>query len=287
VVLEEPFDQLDVKSDNLTVGMAFSWPLIKNLSQDLAISTAIEAKRSTTELLGRAFSLSPGAINGESKDTVVSLSLDWARRSEAQVIAFRSTVRKGVDLGNVTLFKNNPLGSVDADGEFMTWVNQAQFVRKLNDRSRLKIRVLSQIAFDPLLSLEKLAIGGANTVRGYRENFLVRDNGLSINLEVPYDFPLGEQSTIQLMPFFDYGRSWDDKDTDTTSKVRNTDDSRYIASLGLGLSYRHNNGVSANLTWAKDITDNFEAGENPQDRVIDKGLQDHGIHFSVGYMKRF
>jgi hemolysin activation/secretion protein len=287
VVLEEPFDQLNVKSDTKSAGLELGWALINDLNQNLMLSLSMELNESTTELLGRPFSLSAGSIDGVSENTVVSMSFDWASRSEVQVIAFRSTARVGVDVGNVTLFEDNPFGTVEADGEFLTWLNQAQYVRKINETVQFNVRVLSQTAFDPLLSLEKLAIGGVNTVRGYRENFLVRDNGLSVNFELPFNFPVGESSTFQLMPFVDYGRSWDEEDTDTTSNIRNTDDGRYILSAGISLSYRHQNGISVNVTWAKDVSDNFEEGEDPQDRVVEDGLQDSGIHFSVGYVRRF
>jgi hemolysin activation/secretion protein len=40
-----------------------------------------------------------------------------------------------------------------------------------------------QLANNPLLPLEQLAVGGRYTVRGYQENQLVRDNGVIAQLE--------------------------------------------------------------------------------------------------------
>lgn len=54
----------------------------------------------------------------------------------------------------------------------------------LNDRSRLLLRASAQLSDDPLMSLEKLAIGGVDTVRGFRENTYVRDNGVALSVEM-------------------------------------------------------------------------------------------------------
>ena len=43
----------------------------------------------------------------------------------------------------------------------------------------LIVRQTLQLASEPLLNIEKFALGGINTVRGYRENQFVRDNGLA------------------------------------------------------------------------------------------------------------
>ena len=68
-----------------------------------------------------------------------------------------------------------------ADGRFIAWLGQLQYVYRLPS-SLLDSQVVGpldgQLASDPLLSIEKFAIGGARTVRVYRENQLVRDNGV-------------------------------------------------------------------------------------------------------------
>ena len=45
------------------------------------------------------------------------------------------------------------------------------------------VRMDSQISRDPLLSLEQFAIGGHASVRGYRENQIVRDSGAVVSAE--------------------------------------------------------------------------------------------------------
>ena len=286
IVIEAPFDDLDVESETWLAGMALTWPLLRELSQDLVLEGLFEFKENQTRLLGRDFSLSPGAIDGESRAAIVGMTLDWVIRNESKVFALRTSLRNGIDALDATLFRNNQDGTVEADGKFLTWTNQLQFVTRLASRTRLNTRLLWQHAFDPLLSFEKLSVGGANTVRGYRENFLVRDNGVVVNLELPVQFPLEWGGVIEVMPFVDYGLSWDDVDTDITSKIRNTSDKRYISSAGLSLTWRWR-GLSANLTWAEPLSDNFESAEDPSDNASEHGLQDDGIHFYLTYTKRF
>jgi len=136
----------------------------------------------------------------------------------------------------------------------------------------------------PLLSLEKLAVGGATTVRGYRENFLVRDNGLVLNLELPIRFN-NESGYVLLTPFVDYGVSWDNEDTDTTSLIRNTDEKKSIASVGLSFGWQFHD-LFLQLIYAHQATDNLKTGEDPRENVTKEGLQDKGVHFILSYRKR-
>ena len=55
-------------------------------------------------------------------------------------------------------------------------------------------------------------MGGVGTVRGYRENHLVRDEGYSLSLEFRYPI-IGENDPstrhrFTLIPFMDYGEAW-------------------------------------------------------------------------------
>ena len=104
-------------------------------------------------------------------------------------------------------------------------------------------------------------------VRGYRENQLVRDNGLvgSLELRIPLLPKRTGKLRLRVAPFVDAGRSWNDR--------RSTFGSQNIASAGLGLllDYRQ---VNARVYWAHgfDDTDNGNPGND---------LQDGGVHSSV------
>lgn len=79
------------------------------------------------------------------------------------------------------------------DGKFFTWSGQFQWAWRLPYwDSEVLFRSDVQLASEALLSLEKLPVGGANSVRGYRENQLVRDNGWLSSLEPTFRTPLVE-----------------------------------------------------------------------------------------------
>ncbi len=288
-VLEEPFGDLDVESETETAAISFKWPLIHDLRRDISVASSFEVKDSQTELLGEKFSLSPGSQDGRSQVSVLSLSFDWLTRSDSEVIAIRLTARKGLHEFGATDASDNPTGTVDADGDFLSYLGQVQYVRRLSERLRLNIRLMAQKANQPLLSLEKLAIGGLSTVRGHRENLLVRDNGFAANIEFPMQFSFDHPIVRRLIvkPFIDYGQSWDEVDTDTTSRIRNTNEKRYIMAAGIGFNLVLFDHITFDLAWADSIGDNFSDGEDPRHNIDDEGLQDKGVHFSLNYTRRF
>jgi hemolysin activation/secretion protein len=281
-VLEAPFNTLDVESKTEIIGVNLTWPIYRELAEELSLTALLETRESETKLLGRSFSLSPGALDGVSKVAVAGLRLDWLKRSEQQVLALRLTRRQGFDALDATDTADNPFATIDADGDFVSWLAQAQYILRLTPGSRINLGVTAQLARDPLLSVEKFAIGGAQTVRGVRENFMVRDNGVVVNLSVPVS-----AGRFTIAPFVDYGVSWDDVDTAGTSVNRDTSEKNYIASAGLSLVCTFFETLVMDVSWADVISDNFSEGEDPRESISDKGLQDYGWHFRFSYKRRF
>ena len=299
-IVENRFAALDINSLTDTWGVSLTQPVVDNLNTTLSLVVGYENKHSETTLLGIPFSFSPGAQNGESDTSVGQFAIDWTMRGTNYVFALRGNYRNGMDSGDATVFKPttdeerllNPTG---ADGVFDVFQAQALFLWRLNamnlfsalhDRGQFVFRTTSQFSGDPLMSLEKLAIGGVNTVRGYPENLLVRDNGVAATLELQIPLP-GYSDTpgprnLMVVPFLDYGRSWDDIDTDP-SPLRNTDNAKYIIGLGLGQVWEPVDGLHAQVFWGADIGDNFEAGDDPRE-FRDTDLQDDGLHVSITYM---
>ncbi len=68
--------------------------------------------------------------------------------------------------------------------EYFAWLGQAQYTYRVsNGCSQLLLRGNVQLSNAALLPLEKIAIGGVGTVRGYRENYRVRDEGYNVSLK--------------------------------------------------------------------------------------------------------
>lgn len=272
-IVEEPFNQIDVESKSRDYEATLRQPLYQAPGQELAVSLTYARRESETFLLGQPFSFSEGADDGRSVVSVFRGIVGWVDRSPDQVIALRSTFSLGTDTFGAT---DNPSGI--PDGEFFHWIGQAQWVRRFEvlglDSIRAVVRGEAQLTDDRLLPLEKFSIGGADTVRGYRENLLVRDNGWDASLEfrvpvfelsipgLPSDLQDGR---VDIAPFFDAGQSWNNEIDDPSPKT--------IASVGIGLRWAPIRGMLASLYWGYALRD-------VQDPV-DSDLQDDGIHFAI------
>src|SRR5262245_33503586 len=226
--VEQPFTPLDIDSRSDIYGLTLRHPFYRTPTQELAFSLIGEHLESKQFLLGTPFSFSPGIQNGKSIITAARLSLEWIDRSPTQVIAARSRFSLGLNLWDAT---TNP--SSLPDGRIFAWLGQFQWARRWGTRGiQSLVRMDLQLANDPLLPLEQIAVGGRFTVRGYRENTLVRDNAFVGSLEASVPV-IGNQwwaDTVQLVPFADFGTAWN-----TTVP---TPSPRTLASIGMGLRWQ-------------------------------------------------
>lgn len=313
-IVERPFNKLDINSETESWGASLTVPLVEELDSRFAVIVGLESNRSETTLGGLPFSLSPGSVDGVAETAVAQFGLDWVKRGRSSVAGLRATYRRGLDMFGATMYAPNPGdpfcnpaivgGAYDpcnptgADGKFGLVQLQATFVQRLNgiaafkglnDRAQFVFRSSAQLAQDPLLSMEKLAIGGVNTVRGFPENLLVRDNGVAATIELQLPLPGFRSgpglSSLVFVPFVDFGRSWDKRDTDPGSLEHDTDDARHVLAAGLGLLWQPLKGLDLSAYWGGDVANNFK-GDDPRD-FGSNTLQDDGFHFSVSYVARW
>lgn len=260
-VIEEPFEDLDIENEAETYGITLSHPFYKTPNQEFTLALTGEVRQSDSFLLGRRFSFCRGAEEGEANVTVLRFSQEWINCSQTQVFAARSTFSLGVDAFGATI---NDTGE---DSRFFSWLGQLQWVKRIGDTDgRIIFRTDIQLANDPLLPLEKFDVGGMDSVRGYRENQLVRDNGAVISLEfrIPLLRNKRGQSILQLAPFTDFGWSWN-TECDTPSP-------RSISSIGSGLIWEITEKIKFQIY-----------GGIPFRNInnMDHDLQDEGVHFSI------
>lgn len=263
VVVEAPFDRLNITSRSQTFGVSLDMPLIQTLSETLSIGLAVEQRSSRTYLLDQPFSFSAGIADGWSAEKVLRFSQEWGRRSTDRIVTLRSAFSAG------TTNALSPVNRLGPAQRFVAWLGQAQWAGRLDEGRQYILLGSAQYAAQALLPLEKLAIGGANTVRGYRETQLLRDNGFVVSAEyrIPVFHNQAGESRTQLAPFVDYGKGWN---RDSTSDVP-----RDIASAGLGLLWNPDKYWQTQLYAAKAFRRFPVSGK--------RDLQDSGIHFLVNY----
>lgn len=279
-VIESPFDQLDIESDTESWGVSLAHPLLDRLDRRVELSLGLNHSQSETSLLGRPFSFSLGARNGEIAATHVSLGAEWIERGEDNVLALRTSLRYGTDWFGATMIPEGaPRRQLDTgahipESEFTVLLTQFQYARRLPWlSSQLVFSGVWQQAFDPLLSVEKMAIGGFYSVRGFRENQLVRDSGVNASLE--WRVPLFANSArfnrwnLAVVPFLDYGRSWDHDSNLSSHKAAK------LSSIGLGLQWRPSRHLYFTVIYGERIADD----DIPS--PAEKDLQDEGFHLAL------
>ncbi len=264
-VVEEPFASLDTISLSTTAGVGVNYPVFRNSDAQLDLSLNLEKRKSETFLLGQPFSFESGPQDGVSRVSVMRFAQSWFKRDYLRVLALRSTFSFGVDAIDATINDDAP------DGKFQTWLGQFQWLERFQaNQSDLIFRSNLQLSDDPLLPLEQFAIGGVNSVRGYRENHAVGDNGINLSLEYRYPFVNTSDNVWQLAIFTDYGRVW--------NKQRSSIEPNDLYSVGLGLRWTDNQGMGFDLYWGEGLREIADNNQND--------LQDNGIHFQF-YMGLF
>ncbi|MEM7590599.1 MAG: ShlB/FhaC/HecB family hemolysin secretion/activation protein [Cyanobacteria bacterium P01_A01_bin.83] len=229
-LIEEVISAFDIQADYEVLSLALRQPVIDNENEELTVSVELEALRSETFVLDDvSFAFVDGLEDGESKIRPLRLGKEYVRRSERNLIAAESRFNVGLDILDAT---NTTTG---IDSIFWSWQGNFQWIKALNSKQDwlLKTSLSTQLSPDQLLPIEQLTVGGLGSVRGYRQNLIIGDNGLVGVVEG--QLPFVKSSTwgsVSLAPFFDVATIWSNID-DPEDDRSNT-----LASLGLSFNYR-------------------------------------------------
>lgn len=267
-VVAKPFDQIDITGDTARYGISLRHPFVYSANSELAFGLSLAKRNSRSYLLGEPYSFSAGVDQGRSEATIVDVFQEWVYRGEKNVFALYSSLSAGLE--NHQNQSLNASGEDAPTGKYQALLLQWQWLRRIGLwNSTLKWRNGFRIATDPLLAPEQFAIGGADSVRGYRQNLLTRDNGIVSSLEwrIPVVNSMGDNPhAVEIAPFVDFGQGWD---TNNSSKTR-----RSISSVGLNLRWDFAQRYHLALAIAHAFDDDVVA-------IADSDLQDDGIHFQL------
>ncbi|MCH2247977.1 MAG: ShlB/FhaC/HecB family hemolysin secretion/activation protein [Crocosphaera sp.] len=258
-IISEEFDAFDINSENETLSFTFRQPILKNLNHELSLGLTLDRRREQTFLLGEPFSLSIAAENGTTKLTAIRFFQEYLNRGSNSVLAVRSQFNFGVDLFNPTI---NEIG---VDGRFFSWQGQIQWVKQLSPRWLFLTSIDTQVTPDSLLPLEQIPIGGINSVRGYRQNKLLTDNGFIASIETQFSL-LENSRALQLTPFFEFGTGWNHLLPDP--------DPPTLMSIGLGLRWTITPGLGLRVDYGIPLEPTRKEGNS---------WQENGFYFSLRY----
>ena len=239
-------------------------------AQTLSGGVTVARRISRTYLLGQPFSFSPGSVDGRSEYTAVRLVGDYVARNVDQVFAVSLTASLGVD-GT----RSNTPGILSPKQNFKVALAQVNYARRLSEAGlELRARVSGQIADSVLYSGERFSAGGEATVRGYRENLLLADNGVLGSVELAHPVNLGGQRAAG-RGGFEWG-AFNASVFADGAYLRNDrppHPREAIYSVGASLAWTPSDAIFARITYGHALNKIPQAGA--------KDLQDRGVHFRV------
>jgi hemolysin activation/secretion protein len=264
-VIEEPFDTAEIEGKSRTYELTYRQPILEKPDRNLALGVTLSRQESDTSLLGEGFPLGAGANErGETRVSAVRFFQEYVQRSSSQVFAVRSQFSIGTSFLGATTNDSGP------DSRFLAWRGQAQYVRLLAPETLLIVHSDIQLADRSLLSLEQIGIGGAASVRGYRQDLLLTDNGAiaSVEVRIPIWRVPKVKGLLQVAPFIDLGVGWNH------SGEKPNPDSDKLLGAGVGLLWQMGDRFNARLDYGIPLI-NVGGG--------DRTLQEKGIYFRINY----
>ncbi|HCA94350.1 MAG TPA: peptide transporter [Cyanobacteria bacterium UBA9226] len=266
-VIESPFNFLDIQSTSSNLDITLRQPIFQTPAKEFVLGLTASRRVSQTlfleDLIGEGVGFpAPGADDdGRTRLFALRFFQEWTKRGAKEVFAVRSQFNIGLDAFGATSSDDNP------DSRFLSWRGQAQWVRLLAPETLLLIRGDVQLADQDLLPTEQFGLGGQGSVRGYRQDVRLTDNGAfaSAELRLPILRIPEWDGVLQVTPFLDLGTTWNSGDSPDP-------DPRSLAAIGLGLQWQQGDRFTARLDWGIPLI-SVDSTE--------RTWQENGLYFSI------
>jgi hemolysin activation/secretion protein len=226
----------------------------------------VSNRRTRNYFLGQPSVFVPGAPDGVTTVSALRLGLDWVGRSTERVVALRGLVSFGLDAMGASVASAPGI----ADSKFTSMLVQGQWIERLGTRGTLVARAENQQSNDSLLGPERYALGGMDSVRGYRKDVQIRDSGWFSSIEYRQRAQANMDGALQLAVFADAGRG----------RLRNdpAPGPGYLASIGAGARWEPYAGVQLHIYYGDAL--------HPV-RTPTSTLADNGWHLRLTYVTSF
>lgn len=272
-VIEQPFQPLDIRGNYRSYGVTLRQPIVQRVTggavQELALGLTAQRQESDTSILGMDFPLSPGADDrGRTRVSALRFFQEYSQRSERQVLVARSEFSLGVGALGATVNEKPP------DSRFLAWRGQVQWLGWLGDRSApqaspaLLLRADAQLASRALVPLEQFSLGGQASVRGYRQDALLADNGVLASAELRLPVLRPGDGVVYALPFVDAGAVGN-------SSGRHRPDPNALVGVGLGLLWQQGDRLRLRIDYGIPLVDIRSRNK--------RTWQENGLYFTVEY----
>ena len=247
-LVEEAISAFDIQANFETYKVFIALPIIKSQMDELIFDIGIEKLESETFVAKNiSFPFVDGLDDGKSQITSLRLKQNYTRRGNSSLFTVDSQFNIGLDIFDATK------SEAGIDGLFWSWGGNIQWIQTVNRQrdSLLKFSIATQLTPDKLLPLEQLAIGGHGSIRGYRQNLVVGDNGVFGVIEGQFPVIKSNQwGNVYLVPFVDFGTIWNNYAVDRDTPFDT------IASLGLEFNYRLGDFLDTKVFYAIPLVEN-------------------------------
>jgi len=263
-VIEEPARVLDIVSDLTTMEAGIGQKVYENLRHRAALGFTAARRENVSTLGGDRFSFLLGEPDGVTKIRSQRFWQEYSYREESGAVVLRSTFARNHN--NFEDISGLP-GVVETFAKTnRTWIGQAYASHQFGVHdAQAWIRATWQHTTDHLVPLDALALGGVNSVRGFRENQLLRDQGGFVNVDADASVwnDAERQQSLRLGGYVDEGVGWNQGG----EHLR-------IGSIGAALRAR----------WRRLRADLYVAVHRWRSDAVPRtsgALQDHGVHLQI------
>jgi hemolysin activation/secretion protein len=255
-ITDPTFAALDIRGHAELYELSFRQPLVRSPRQEFALSIGFTHRQGET--------LISDLQVDSSTTSVIQLGQDYLRRDAQGAWSVRSQFNIGTGLLDATVERN-------PDGQFFSWQGQFQRAQILDPNHLLIVQAEVQLTADALLPAQQFVIGGGQSVRGYRQNARLGDNGLRFSVENRWTLARDAvgSPTFQLTPFIDLGTVWNDDSHPTA-----TPDQSFLLSTGIGLWWEMAPDLNLRVDYGIPLVQLGDRGNN---------AQDEGVSFGVNY----
>ncbi len=255
------FEALNLRGERSRYEIAYRQPLRKSSLEEFALSAGLIYTTGTTFAFGTPTPFGFGAgADGNTRTTVLRFSQDYLRRDKWGAWVGSSNFNFGLGIFDAT--ENAP---PTPDGQFFSWLGQFQRVQRLSQQHLLIAQLDLQYSPNTLLPSDQFAIGGGQSLRGYRQNVLLADNGFRFSVEDRITLMRDEAGlpSVQIAPFLDLGAAVNTKNNpNSLSQNQNV-----LAGIGIGFLWDPRPDFSIRLDYGYPLVD-VDAGDNIQDQAL-------------------
>jgi hemolysin activation/secretion protein len=260
-VTDPAFADQTIRGSEELYELSFRQPLVRSPREEFALSLGF-TYRSGQEFFNDL--LLDDNISS-STTSVIKFGQDYVRRDPSGAWAGRSQFNVGTGLFDATT-------GPTPNGLFFSWLGQAQRVQILNQDNLLIAQLDVQLTPNALLPPQQFVIGGGQSLRGYRQNALIGDNGVRVSVEDRIALLRDESGSpiFQLAPFVDLGTVWNN----ASDIPRVLPEQTFLIGIGLGLLWEPLPHLNVRIDGAVPLINFSDRGDN---------AQDYGFYFSVNY----